>query len=457
MTDPGLTGPGMTDPGLRRGRLRVVAIADADSFVKWAAAILDSVPQAEGRIVVLRTPLTVSAAQEQSALDGTRFTPADVTRLPFGALADWLARERPDAVVIAGRGPLVRLILGQIDRLDPRPVVVTGLPGISVPAQRAAVTYRRESDLLVVHSHREARAFHALATELGVELRVGLARLPFARPRSEPEGAGTRRGTDLVFAAQALVPLEARDRRIVADILRDAALAHPERRVVVKLRSRAGEIETHHQRSPYEELLAERPANLVFSYQPMRQALETAEGLVTISSTAAIEAIACGVPVIALDTFGISKPNLNTVFRGSGLFGDAGAVIARRFRHPAPGWLAQNYFHDESDATWWSDVEHLVQQRRRGQLPARLQPVRAGGALRRAWERKSVLGHEDRSLTGPVALLIGMPLRAAILALRRVRGSRGAMSWSDSSTDFTATPALRHEPLLRRRPVGVDG
>ncbi len=434
------------------GRLRVVAVADADSFVKWAAALLDSVPQADSRIVLVRTPLTVSAAQEESALDGTRFGVDDVTRLPHGALAGWLTRERPDVVVIAGRGPFARLVMREIDRVHPRPVVVTGLPGISIPAQRGAVTYRRESDLFLVHSHREERAFRDLARRLDADLRIGLASLPFAAPRPRPAG-----GTDLVFAAQALVPLTSADRREVATVLRDAALAHPDRRVVVKLRSRAGENETHVDRESYEGLLADRPANLVFSYQPMRAALASAEGLVTVSSTAAVEAIALGVPVIALDTFGVSKENLNTVFRGSGLFGDAAAVIARRFRHPAPGWLTQNYFHDPADATWWDDVEDLVVQRRLGLLPAREQPVRRGGALRVAWERRIVLGGEDRSLSGLVALAVGMPLRAAILVRRRLRGNRGAHSWADAASDITVTPALRQEPLLRRRPVGVDG
>lgn len=429
--------------------LRVVAIADADSYVKWAGALLDSVPQADGRIVLLRTPLTVSAEQEQSALAGTRFGTADVTRLPYPALAAWLSHERPDVVVLAGRGPFVRLVLQQVDRVHPRPVVVSGLPGISIPAQRGAVAYRRETDLFLVHSHREHRAFRDLAGRVGAELRFGVATLPFAA-RAPQLRAG---GTDLVFAAQAIVPATSGQRRRMADILRRAALAHPDRRVVVKLRSRAGETETHFERDSYEELLRVRPRNLVFSYQPMRAALARAEGLVTVSSTAAVEAIAAGVPVIALDTFGISKENLNTVFHGSGLFGGDDDVIARRFRRPAPGWLEENYFHDPAASTWWDDVTELVALRRAGELPPRPQPRRRGGALRTAWDRKIVLGYEDRTLGGLAALAVGMPVRQALLVARRARGNRGALSWADPHSDITVTPALHQEPIVRRRPV----
>lgn len=439
-------------PDMNAAGLRVVAIADADSFVKWAASLLDTIPQATGHIVLVRTPLTVSSAQEQAALAGTRFGAADVTRLAHGQLEAWLAEREPDVVVVAGRGPLVRLVMREIDRLPQRPVVVTGLPGISIPAQRAAVSYRRESDLFLVHSHREQRAFCELALRLGIDLRIGLADLPFAAPTPR-----VGEGTDLVFAAQALVPRTTADRAVIAEILHDAALAYPDRRVVVKLRSRAGELETHHTRVPYEALLRDAPPNLVFSYEPMRTALATAEGLVTVSSTAAIEAMAMDVPVIALDTFGISKENLNTVFRGSGVFGGADAVIARRFRAATPLWRAQNYFHDPAESGWWDDVEHLVAERRRGGLPARMQAVRAGGPLRVAWDRKSVLGAEDRTVSGAAALAVGVPVRAAILAQRRLRGNRGSDSWTDQTTDITVTPALRQEPLLRHRPVAVDG
>lgn len=431
----------------RRPRLRVVAIADADSFVKWAAALIAAVPAVNPHLVLVRTPLIVSAEQERAALAGTDLTGADVTRLDHDGLAPWLASDRPDVVVVAGRGPFVRLVLRQVDRLPVRPVVVSGLPGMSIPAQRGAALYRRHTDLMVVHSHREVRAFRDLATRLGAPLELGLATLPYTR--TAPSDG---RGTDLVFAAQAIVPRERAERAALADILRRAASADPTRRVVVKLRSRAerGEHETHFERAAYQELLRERPANLVFSHEPMAVALSRAEGLVTVSSTAAVEAIAMGVPVIALDTFGVSKLHLNTVFVGSGLFGDADDVVARRFRHPDPAWLDENYFHDPAASTWWARVEELVTQRRRGELPARRVPAPRGGALHAAWHRKAVLGAEDRTASGAVALALGTPLVRAILAIRRLRGRRGEGTWFDDTSDITVTPARYQDPIRRR-------
>ncbi|MGV9194191.1 DUF6716 putative glycosyltransferase [Microbacterium sp. MC2] len=438
----------------RPPRLRVVAIADADSFVKWAAHLIDAVPDVSRHLLLVRTPLCVSAEQERAALAGTAFDADRVTRVDHGGLAAWLARDRPDVVVVSGRGPFVRLVQREIDRVHPRPVVVTGLPGISIPAQRGAALYRRHSDLMVVHSRRELRAFDELGRRLGAPLHLGLATLPYARRQYGGSG-----GTDLVFAAQAIVPRESADRRVVADILRRAALADPTRRVVVKLRSRPdrGETETHHEVTAYADLLADRPDNLVFSHAPMAEALAGAEGLVTVSSTAAIEAMARSIPVIALDTFGVRKTHLNTAFAGSGVLGSADDVVARRFRHPHPLWMRDNYFHDPAESTWWDEVVDLVARRRHGLLPARPIPRPRGGALHAAWQRKSVLGTEDHTLAGAVAMTVATPLVGVALTLRRLRGRRGAMTWADDTTDFTVTPARYQDPIVRRRRPALAG
>ncbi|WP_029273776.1 DUF6716 putative glycosyltransferase, partial [Microbacterium sp. Cr-K20] len=376
--------------------IRVVAIADADSFVKWAASLLGSVPGLRPHLLLVRTPLTASVEQQRTALAGTTLGSDDITRIRFAETAAWLAGQRPDVVLLAGRGPFVRLMGRVIDALEHRPVTVSGLPGMAIPAQRGALDYRRHTDLLVVHSHREVRAFEELGRRIGVQTPVALATLPFARRRQRmlhPErmrvdaAAGGRGGiaiaerpapaaparppaTDIVFAAQALVPVGKGERAEIAAMLLRAAEAAPARRVVVKLRSRPGESETHLEREPYAGMLPSRPPrNLVFSYDSMSAALQTAAGLVTVSSTAAIEATALGVPVIALDSFGVSKSLLNTVFVGSGLLGGRSEVVAGRFRHPHPDWLRDNYFHPEVESTWWERVEQLVALRRSGALP----------------------------------------------------------------------------------------
>ncbi|MGC5223919.1 DUF6716 putative glycosyltransferase [Micromonospora sp. DT81.3] len=399
--------------------LRVVGIADTDSYVKWGAALLGSRPDAiDARMLVLETPLVVSAAQQSAALTGSGLDSRRVRRVAYDALAGALSRRQPDAVLLAARGPLVRVLARLVAAAVPSAVIVTGLPGISIPATRKALLYRTQCDLFVLHSHREVREFGELAVEKGFEQRFALSRLPFAQIGSGPTSGA--RSTDLVFAAQAVVPLERADRTRIARMLVAAATADPSRRVVVKVRAVKGESQTHAERDGYPELLGELgalPSNLVISRGPMARALDTAEGLVTVSSTAAIEAVARRIPVIALDTFGVEADLINTVFRESGLFAHEDAVIDRAFRHPEPSWLRDNYFHDPGDDDWIGALDESVALRRSGALQRHPPLVRRGGRLRDAWERKQVLGRLDRSAVGCFALVVGTPLvRVARLA-----------------------------------------
>ena len=397
--------------------IRVVAVADTDSYVKWAAALVAD-RRIDGELVVLDTEVAVSDVQLRAALTGSGLPPERARRASFADLPARLARA--DVVLAAARGPVARVVAREASRREPRPVIVSGLPGISVPATWRALHFRRRCDLMIVHSHREVREFRALAKERAIDQRFALATLPFARKIADADPAG-RSGTDLVFAAQAIVPRAREDRRRVARILVETAKATPDARVVVKLRGRPGEHETHREEDGYVDLLTELgplPANLVVSYEPMSRALDRAEGLVTVSSTAAIEAAARGIPVVALDTFGVDETLINTVFRGSGLLGTADDVIARRMRHPDPGWLGDNYFHDVEDDTWIPMLRDLVRCRTAGDLAPRAVSEPVGGALRDAWHRRLAIGSRDRTISGAVAIAIGVPARYLMRAVR---------------------------------------
>lgn len=422
MTDGSNSGSA-PDPGLGdAGSLRVVALADTDSYVKWAAALLDTLPTgSEAHLLVVETPLVVSPAQLQSALVGSALSIERVHRVEFDSLPQLIAEIAPDAVLVAARGPVVRVLIAAVAALDPRPVIVSGLPGISIPATTAAIIHRTQSDLFVLHSTREVAAFTALAHRRGLSQAFALARLPFATTAAA-EHRTTQGGTDLVFASQAIVPRERADRMRVARLLVAAARADPSKRVVVKERAVAGEHQTHEQRYSYPDLLRRLgpvPSNLVVSTESMSRALDSAEGLVTVSSTAAIEAVARGIPVITIDTFGVDDKLINPVFAGSGLFAGEEAVIGREFRLPPREWLKRNYFHDPAEDDWVRQVGELVALRRAGALASKPARDRRGGRARDVWERKLALGRKDRSLAGAVAYVIGAPLRVVLRPILR--------------------------------------
>ncbi len=458
---------------------RLLVVADTDSYVKWGAALASRLPEAwSAELVLLRTPAAPSARQLRVALAGTRFLPEDAAGADLEELGGLVARDRPDAVLLALRGPLVRVVAPIVGAGPDRPVLVSGFPGLTIPAEPKAVVYREQVDLVVLHSRREVREFRTNAERLGIPVEFGLATLPFLRATPRPGRADAaapdpvrtdrvrtdRLRTDLVFAAQAKVPAEREDRIRMLRWLADAARRRPNRRVVVKVRARAGEAQTHAEAYDFAELLADAgvraelggtlPPNLVIEDGPMSEHLANASTLVTVSSTAVLEAIAAGVPALVVDEFGVSPKLINTVFEGSGLFGGAAEVADGAGRAPAPEWLDDNYFHGAAADDWLERLERLVTRRRARSMVLNARRYNlVGGALRRAFERKRMLGHHDRSLAGALAMGIAVPARWVVRRARRVRawliGDRAELDPATASAGASRLPDPAGEPGAR--------
>jgi hypothetical protein len=400
--------------------MRVLALVDSDSYIKWGAALLAQMPKTwERELALVATQLLPSSEQLDSALAASGFDRSTVRVLKLREVLPRIVTSRPDVVLVAMRGPAGSTIIRDIVRIPGRPVIVSGLPGISVPATWKALYYRGQSDLMVLHSKREIREFSELAASRGWDHGLALATLPFV------DKTTVMGGSDIVFAAQAIVPREAVDRSRMLDVLIRTAERNPEHRIVIKVRANPGEHQTHKETFSYPDMLAtmtDVPRNLVVSSGPMSDALERAAGLITVSSTAAIEAAARGLPVLTLDEFGVSDELINTVFIGSGLLAGEAACLELRLSRPRVTWLEDNYLHDPTDNNWLEILHDLLTARAEGRLPAR-RPLRdeTGGALRRAWDRKRAFGPSDTSAIGVIALVVGMPARTIALSINRVR------------------------------------
>ncbi|MEU7880811.1 DUF6716 putative glycosyltransferase [Microbispora bryophytorum] len=366
---------------------RLLAVADSDSYLKWAAGLLDATPEDwVTDLAVVRTPITPSAAQIAAAVSGTR---AQREGLPPVLAARQLRRAaerfRPDAVLLACTGPVVDALAAEtLAGLRPGPVLVSGLPGISVPATEKAWLFRGGCDLFVVHSGREVAEFSEIGARLGGGGTVALARLPYLdllhrEPAAHAAGGAGGVRDRVVFATQAKVPRRREERERILLALADLGRARPDLDVVVKLRARDDERQTHNERHHYERLWTAMeaegrvPAGAVrFAAGPMHEHLSRAAGFVTVSSTAALEAIAGNVPLLVLSDFGVSAEMINLVFEGSGCLGTLDDLAKADFRVPAEEWCRANYFHDSSASDWTGRVAALVAAARAGTLePAR--------------------------------------------------------------------------------------
>lgn len=377
--------------------MKVLAVADSDSYLKWAACLLRDLPSGcETELAVIRTPITPSPAQIHAAVAGSA---ADPPVLSARALRRAAERFRPDVVLVACTGPVVDVLAGDVlAGLRPRPVFVSGLPGISVPATEKAWLFRSGCDLFVLHSGREVEEFSEIGRRLGGGGEVGLARLPFLRGGAEIPATGPR--DRVVFATQAKVPKRREERERVLLALAELARRRPDLDVVVKLRALDTERQTHNERYHYQRLwqsLAEegrvRAEAVRFAVGPMHEHLAHAAGFVTVSSTAALEAIAQEVPLLVLSDFGVGAEMINLVFEDSGLLGTLDDLSAGRFLDPDDAWCKVNYFHPGGESDWVSRMVSLVGQARSGRLvPAKslLEGAEYAAARRRARMRVEV-------------------------------------------------------------------
>lgn len=334
--------------------LDFLAVADSDSYVRWAAATLDRLHGVDSRLAVVDSPVRPSASQLASALAGTRFTAEHVPTLSFRALTRSLREDPPRALLLATTGPVADAFLRALSNKIPRPVVVSGQPGVALPATQRAVRYRATVDVLVVHSLREAHEYSTLARTIGTTARIVVNRLPFLCDPLFPLGTEQPRLQRVVFAAQAKFPSSSDDRvRIVRSLGRLAA-ARPDLDVVMKLRAQAGEAQTHRERFPYDSLLAAHAhatgVRLIRTETGSMGNLLTPEaGVVSVSSTAIVEAASQGLRALVLGDFGVGPANLTDTYIGSGLIGSLADLERGELRSPAPEWLRDNYGHSTPD------------------------------------------------------------------------------------------------------------
>lgn len=373
--------------------LNVLAVAESDSYLKWAVSLLGALPAGSRTDVVIPlSPVRPSAAQRESALYGSSFAGRAIDELSVGQLRRRVERDRPDAVLLAATGPTAHAVQDGLAGATHRPVLLAGIPGVALPARRKAWDYRGAVDLFVVHSRREREEYEMVRLVHGHTGRVGLATLPFLPPRQPPVAPDDPARRTVLFATQGKVPSRREHRAAILVALARLAANRPDLQVVVKTRGVPGEFHTHYEAYHYQGLWAELVAAgqvpdadaVRFAAGSMAEHLRTAAALVTVSSTAALEAVALGVPLHLVDDFGVSDAMINKVFLGSTCLAGLAALEKGEFRHPAGWWMHDNYFHPEVESTWVADLEDLVARARAGTLP----PVEAGLMARRSPHRR---------------------------------------------------------------------
>ncbi|MFE7465133.1 DUF6716 putative glycosyltransferase [Streptomyces sp. NPDC057499] len=329
--------------------LRVAVLADSDTRWKWGALTArrltagDPERRVEISGLLLRGRATPTPRQLAEVGD-VGITAGGVREVTAVEFLHTVRDEGYDVVVLALVGGGVQAMLHGLAalRLETRPVVVTGYVGVVYEKLADGLLLRHGADIVLANSRHDADRFRAVYEGVGADASaVTEAALPFlggAPHRPEP-GRDT-----VVFAAQPSVPASRADRTYLLRRLAEHARLHPGREVLLKLRSKPGEHTTHIEELPYQRLAEKLPGglppNLRLVYGHMGEVLDRTDLLVTVSSTAALEALHRRVPTAILTDLGVRETLGNHHFVGSGLLTSWDHLDGGFRPEPDPEWLA---------------------------------------------------------------------------------------------------------------------
>jgi hypothetical protein len=331
-------------PASTRKSLRVAVLADSDTRWKWGSLTANRISPVESDIhldgFLLRGRATPTARQLEEVgvrADSLR----EVTAVEFLRAME---RESYDILVVALVGGGVQAILHGLahvwDGRSKRPVVVTGYVGVVYEKLADGLLLRHGADLVLANSRQDADRFRAVYEGVGAEASsVTEVALPFlggaAYEKHDPY--------TVVFAAQPSVPENRKDRTYLLNRLIQHARLHPDREVLLKLRSKPGEHTTHIEELPYQKLAqkTDLPANFRLVYGHMGEVLDRTDLLVTISSTAALESLHRRIPTVVLSDLGVREALGNHHFVGSGCLASWDQLDAGYEPAPDPAWVAR--------------------------------------------------------------------------------------------------------------------
>lgn len=368
---------------------RVLLVAAFDSQLKWCSPMREEFEQ-RGWACGAVAPSDVSSALSPQQILDAGFT--TVERLPWDQIVERAAHS--DVVVLSLAGPLVQRLTRDLAALTlpgAGPVLVSGWVGIIIEKRTAGYLDRACTDVVAVNSGEDLEHFREVAAALGIaDDHLVLTGLPFLSTAPEP---ARRSGPPhrVLWADQPTVPTSRPERRYVYERLIAYARRHPDREVLLKPRHRLGEDTFHRMRHHPEELLAgvDLPPNFAFDYTPIRERLLDTDLLLTVSSTACLEAVDFGVPVGLVADLGVHERYGNHVLLHSGLLRTFDQIEADDLGEVDQAWH-DSYFsgRDRPPVEILADrVEKLLAT---GERPSRA--VWASPYVRGVWAARAAVG-----------------------------------------------------------------
>lgn len=383
----------------------IAALACFDSFGKTAMNLLHAARSAGAQTTLHLMELPGRKLSRRQVLEIRRIGPRTELRQHLWGQLRSLRSELAglDALVLGldGRRSRETLLLLQSEWSGEqhRPVLVSAYPGILFRHQLEGMMDRSGVDLLCLNAEVDLELYRRGCHDLGIDgsnaLLTGLPILWSLQPRPKPAERGA-----IVFFEQPSVPDNPIQRRYLCRRLADLARAWPDHPVVFKPRTSSVEATLHRHHGEMARRVAKmgrKISNLRISHKPSLALLQRCACAITVSSTAAMEAMALGVSTRIVADLGINETLGNHYFLGSGALADFDAIVRDPFtpRHD-PIWLASHGHCSEGADRFVAALAARLEQPTQPASTARPGPPGWGSE---AWQRYALARGGRRMLS----------------------------------------------------------
>ena len=314
---------------------KVAAVACFDSFGKAAMTMLASCRQEGAETTLHLLQISNRALSRRQRLEISRTDRR--TSIRKGAWGDFRSlgadmADDTDVLILCldglrSRDALLMLAKEWNQRTD-RPVLVSAYPGLLFRFALEGMLDRSGADLLCLNSDQDFAQYRLGREALGLTSdNAVVTGLPLLW-NAETERPSPDRPS-IVFFEQPSIPVHPLQRRYLCNQLKELAEAWPNHPVIFKPRTSSIESTLHRRHGEMAgviEQMRETVPNLQLSFKPATRLLRQCGCAITVSSTAALEAMAMGVSTRIVGDLGVTETLGNHFFAESGAVADFAAI-----------------------------------------------------------------------------------------------------------------------------------
>ncbi|HEG2606836.1 DUF6716 putative glycosyltransferase [Campylobacter sp. W0066.1] len=233
------------------------------------------------------------------------------------------------------------------DKYQIRPLVVTGMNGLTDSNDTHALLCRIGADLICVNSLENLKNFKKKMSLLGLSSN-NLFYSGYGRLYNQNKIPYNNEIKTILFVEQPSIPKHIKQKKYLVEKIIEYANRYPLRRIIIKKRAilHKQHMNAHLKDDTIFDFFMKNnikiPNNLIFNDSSVEELMYQVDLCVSFYSTVIIEAIALGVRSIIIKDFGIGRSNENHHFIGSGLLISLNEWIEDKIPNVNQEWKKNN-------------------------------------------------------------------------------------------------------------------